>query len=38
MDLLGYLPKRFVSYGEEMPDDYECPLCHHGKEDFVKNS
>ena len=22
--------------GEELPDDFECPLCHHPKEDFVK--
>ena len=22
--------------GEEMPDDYTCPLCKHGKEDFEK--
>lgn len=27
----------YVYEGEEMPEDYECPLCHHGKEDFVKN-
>lgn len=26
----------YVYEGEEMPDDYECPLCHHGKEDFVR--
>ena len=24
--------------GEEMPDDYTCPLCKHGKEDFEKVS
>ena len=23
-----------VHEGEEMPDDYVCPLCKHGKEDF----
>ena len=28
----------YVYEGEDMPEDYECPLCHHGKEDFVKNS
>ncbi|MBR3130366.1 MAG: rubredoxin, partial [Clostridia bacterium] len=22
--------------GEELPDDYTCPLCKHGKEDFEK--
>lgn len=22
--------------GEELPDDFECPLCHHPKSDFVK--
>ena len=22
--------------GDELPDDFECPLCHHPKEDFVK--
>lgn len=22
--------------GEELPDDFICPLCKHGKEDFVK--
>lgn len=27
----------YVYEGEEMPDDFECPLCHHGKEDFVRN-
>ena len=25
----------YVYEGDEVPDDYECPLCHHGKEDFV---
>jgi len=24
-----------VYEGEELPDDYICPLCKHGKEDFV---
>ena len=24
-----------VYEGEELPDDYTCPLCKHGKEDFV---
>ena len=27
----------YVYEGEDMPDDFECPLCHHGKEDFVRN-
>lgn len=27
----------YVYEGDEVPDDYECPLCHHGKEDFVLN-
>ena len=27
----------YVYEGDEIPDDFECPLCHHGKEDFVKN-
>lgn len=27
----------YVYEGEEIPDDFECPLCHHGKEDFVLN-
>ena len=27
----------YVYEGDEMPDDFECPLCHHGKEDFVLN-
>lgn len=27
----------YVYEGEEMPEDYICPLCKHGKEDFVKN-
>jgi len=26
----------YVYEGEEVPDDYICPLCKHGKEDFVK--
>lgn len=26
-----------VYKGAGIPDDYECPLCHHGKEDFVRN-
>ena len=25
----------YVYEGEEVPDDFLCPLCHHGKEDFV---
>lgn len=25
----------YVYEGDEVPDDFECPLCHHGKEDFV---
>ena len=25
----------YIYEGEEVPDDYECPLCSHGKEDFV---
>lgn len=25
----------YVYEGEEVPDDYKCPLCGHGKEDFV---
>ena len=27
----------YVYEGDEVPDDYECPLCHHGKSDFVEN-
>ncbi len=27
----------YVYEGDEIPDDFQCPLCHHGKEDFVKN-
>ena len=27
----------YVYEGDEVPDDFECPLCHHGKEDFVLN-
>lgn len=26
----------YVYEGEELPEDYVCPLCKHGKEDFVK--
>ena len=25
----------YVYEGDEVPDGFECPLCHHGKEDFV---
>ena len=25
----------YVYEGDEVPDDFECPLCHHGKEDFT---
>lgn len=25
----------YIYEGEEVPDDYKCPLCQHGKEDFV---
>lgn len=25
----------YVYEGDEVPDDFICPLCHHGKEDFV---
>ena len=25
----------YVYEGEEIPEDFSCPLCHHGKEDFV---
>ena len=25
----------YVYEGEEVPDDFICPLCNHGKEDFV---
>ena len=25
----------YVYEGDEVPDDFECPLCHHGKSDFV---
>ena len=28
----------FVYEGEELPPDFECPLCHHGPEDFEKIS
>ena len=27
----------YVYEGDEVPDDFECPLCHHGKADFVLN-
>ena len=26
----------YVYEGDEMPDDFLCPLCNHGKEDFVR--
>lgn len=26
----------YLYEGEEVPDDFICPLCKHGKEDFVK--
>ena len=26
----------YIYEGEEVPEDYICPLCKHGKEDFVK--
>ncbi|MBR4691152.1 MAG: flavin reductase [Oscillospiraceae bacterium] len=26
----------YVYEGEELPADFECPLCHHGPEDFEK--
>ena len=26
----------YVYEGEELPDDFICPLCKHGKEDFEK--
>ena len=26
----------YVYEGDEIPADFECPLCHHGKEDFVQ--
>jgi len=26
----------YIYEGDEMPDDYVCPLCRHGKEDFVE--
>ena len=25
----------YVYEGDEIPDDFKCPLCNHGKEDFV---
>ena len=25
----------YVYEGDEVPDDFECPICHHGKSDFV---
>lgn len=27
----------YVYEGEELPEDYICPLCKHGKEDFIKS-
>ena len=27
----------YVYEGDEVPEDFECPLCHHGKEAFVLN-
>ena len=27
----------YVYEGEEIPDGYECPLCHHGKEYFAQS-
>ena len=27
----------YVYEGEEVPDGYECPLCHHGKEYFAQS-
>ncbi len=27
----------YVYEGDEVPDDFICPICHHGKEDFVLN-
>ena len=26
----------YIEYADELPDDYVCPICKHGKEDFVK--
>ena len=26
----------YIYYGEELPDDYKCPVCFVGKELFVK--
>lgn len=26
----------YVYEGDEMPDDYVCPWCKHGKSDFIK--
>ena len=26
----------YVYEGDEVPDDFICPLCHHGKQDFVR--
>ena len=26
----------YVYEGDELPDDYICPLCKHGKSDFVR--
>lgn len=28
----------YVYEGNEIPDDFECPLCHHPKEDFILNT
>lgn len=25
----------YIYEGNEVPNDFKCPLCHHGKEDFV---
>ena len=25
----------YIYEGDEVPDDFKCPLCNHGKEDFV---
>ena len=27
----------YVYEGDEIPDDFECPLCHHGKEYFTQS-
>ena len=26
----------YIYEGEELPPDFECPICHHGPEDFEK--